>query len=633
MRFESLVGQPHVVRTLQHALDSGRLHHAYLFTGPRGVGKTTLARLLVRCLNCAQGVTSNPCGKCGACTSIGAGQFPDLLEIDAASHTGIDDIREILDNVPYAPALGRFKVYLIDEVHMLSRSSFNALLKTLEEPPEHVKFLLATTAPKQIPITVLSRCLQFNLRLLSVDTIAKCLRTLLRAEKIAADDQAITMIARAANGSMRDCLSLADHAISYGAGALQANEVRAMLGTPDHDLLGKLMTALIAHDGRELMALANEYLCHTPDVDNLLAGLAALLHNVSLAQLVNDVLPADLPEKALCERLAKQISPRTVQIYYQALLTGRRDLPIAPDEQIGFEMTLLRMLALRPLVEPGNEQLDEQAPDNGVGKSTNPAGQAPLAARVPNAKGASGTGNRGLSRRQNGRVATPESPDAPDNEQLDEQAPDNGVGKSTNPAGQAPLAARVPDAKGASGIGNRGLSRRENGRVATPESPDAPDAENQQARPPNNPGAMTVTAAAGGELCRKWLQLIENSGLDGAARQILDNCELISWQNDRIQLRLDDKKAAYRRTADSNLGTMRDALCGSTGRQLEVAIEMGKVHWTPAMEHARLEHDRLQLARKRIRQDPFVRKLLQTFAVPFDQIHIQPLPDAAGETL
>ncbi|MGA9340969.1 MAG: DNA polymerase III subunit gamma/tau [Rhodanobacteraceae bacterium] len=347
-RFSELVGQEHVVRALSHALDGNRIHHAFLFTGTRGIGKTTIARIFAKSLNCERGPTSTPCGECGPCTEIDAGRFMDLLEIDAASNTGIDNVRDLIDNAQYAPTRGRYKVYLIDEVHMLSKSAFNALLKTLEEPPPHVKFLLATTDPQKLPVTVLSRCIKFNLKRLTPDQIAGQMRSILIAESVSHDEEALETLARAADGSLRDGLSLLDQAIAHGDGALDAASVHAMLGTVERGKVRLLLDALAAGDGAGLLGEIDRIAEFAPDFSQVLDELAGLLHRLQLLQLV---AAATSEEDAVLLALAGRLDPADVQLWYQFAITGRRDLPLAPTPRVGFEMALLRMLAFVPAVE------------------------------------------------------------------------------------------------------------------------------------------------------------------------------------------------------------------------------------------------------------------------------------------
>ena len=347
--FADVVGQEHVLTALANGLSLGRIHHAYLFSGTRGVGKTSIARLLAKGLNCETGITATPCGVCDNCREIEQGRFVDLIEIDAASRTKVEDTRDLLDNVQYAPARGRFKVYLIDEVHMLSRHSFNALLKTLEEPPAHVKFLLATTDPQKLPVTILSRCLQFHLKALDVEQIRHQLEHILGAEQIAFEPRALQLLSRAADGSLRDALSLTDQAIASGDGRLMAESVSAMLGTLDDDQALSLIEALVAADGERVMAGVNEAAARGVEWEALLVEMQSLLHRIAMVQLSPSALGTDMAAIELRMReLARTVPPTDVQLYYQTLLIGRKELPYAPDRRMGVEMTLLRALAFHP---------------------------------------------------------------------------------------------------------------------------------------------------------------------------------------------------------------------------------------------------------------------------------------------
>jgi len=384
-KFSELVGQEHVVRALSNALDSDRMHHAFLFTGTRGVGKTTIARIFAKSLNCEKGQSSNPCGVCAACVDIDAGRFIDLLEIDAASRTKVDDTRELLDNVIYAPTRGRCKVYLIDEVHMLSGHSFNALLKTLEEPPPHVKFLLATTDPQKLPVTVLSRCLKFNLKRLLPEQISGQMRRILDAEQIVFEADALAELARGADGSLRDGLSLLDQAIAYGAGAVRANEVRAMLGTIERGQVHALIEHVHAGDGVALMAEVDRLAEFSPDFAQVLDEISGALHRVQLKQLVRDYAAAEESDDAGIAGLASSLSPEETQLYYQLAIVGRRDLPLAPTARAGFEMTLLRMLAFRP-AEGGSQVAAAPAKisqSSAATRAPTPAAAVPAPAKPP----------------------------------------------------------------------------------------------------------------------------------------------------------------------------------------------------------------------------------------------------------
>lgn len=347
--FSEMVGQEHVLRALINALNDQRLHHAYLFTGTRGVGKTTIARILAKCLNCEQGVSATPCGECSSCREIAEGRFVDLIEVDAASRTKVEDTRELLDNVQYAPTRGRYKVYLIDEVHMLSTHSFNALLKTLEEPPEHVKFLLATTDPQKLPITVLSRCLQFSLKNMIPEKIVSHLETVLKAEDVRYEDTALWQLGRAAQGSMRDALSLTDQAIAYGQGEVFEHQVNAMLGTIDRGRVFKLAEILATGQVAELLSLVSAMAEHGPDYDEIVQALMQLWHKVAVAQVAPSSVDNSEGDKAAIMQLAAAMRAEDIQLFYQTALVGRKDLPLAADPRQGFEMILLRMLAFKPV--------------------------------------------------------------------------------------------------------------------------------------------------------------------------------------------------------------------------------------------------------------------------------------------
>lgn len=381
-KFSEMAGQEHVLRALVNALDNDRLHHAYLFTGTRGVGKTSIARLFAKALNCEQGVSSEPCGVCSACLEIAEGRFVDLIEVDAASRTKVEDTRELLENVQYAPSHGRYKVYLIDEVHMLTNHSFNALLKTLEEPPPHVKFLLATTDPQKLPITVLSRCLQFNLKNLSPQRIVQHLNFVLTEEQISFDEPALWLLARSADGSMRDALSLTDQAIAFGSGSINESDVRSMLGSIDQQLVYQILVALAQHQAQEVMSSVQVLSEFSPDYGSVLADLVSLLHRVALAQVLPNAIDNSLGDQQQIMDLARLLTPEDVQLFYQIGLMGRKDLPYAPDLREGLEMVLLRMLAFRPAhVSPTKEF--ELPPAETLEKKPEAAEVSPAAAFKP----------------------------------------------------------------------------------------------------------------------------------------------------------------------------------------------------------------------------------------------------------
>jgi len=376
-KFSELIGQEHVRRALVNALESGRVHHAFLFTGTRGVGKTTIARILAKCLNCETGVRAEPCGECASCREIDAGRFPDLIEVDAASRTKVDDTRDLLDNVQYAPSRGRYKVYLIDEVHMLSAHSFNALLKTLEEPPPHVKFLLATTDPQKLPVTVLSRCLQFNLKRLPAADIAAHMRRILEQEGVGFDAAGLRLVAQAADGSVRDALSLLDQLIAFGGGQAGEAQARAMLGTISRDHVVRIAELLAAADTAALLRCAQSLEEFAPDYAQVLDELAALLVRIGFKQAVSDYEGDELYAPELLERLARALSPEDVQLFYQTAIIGRRDLGLAPEPRVGFEMTLLRMIAFRPAGESSAARAPAAPPGGRAAASTAAGGSAP----------------------------------------------------------------------------------------------------------------------------------------------------------------------------------------------------------------------------------------------------------------
>ena len=376
-KFSELIGQEHVRRALVNALESGRVHHAFLFTGTRGVGKTTIARILAKCLNCETGVRAEPCGECASCREIDAGRFPDLIEVDAASRTKVDDTRDLLDNVQYAPSRGRYKVYLIDEVHMLSAHSFNALLKTLEEPPPHVKFLLATTDPHKLPVTVLSRCLQFNLKRLPAADIAAHMRRILEQEGVGFDAAGLRLVAQAADGSVRDALSLLDQLIAFGGGQAGEAQARAMLGTISRDHVVRIAELLAAADTAALVRCAQSLEEFAPDYAQVLDEVAALLVRIGFKQAVSDYEGDELYAPELLERLARALTPEDVQLFYQTAIIGRRDLVLAPEPRVGFEMTLLRMIAFRPAGESTGSRPPAGTEAARAAASTAAAGSAP----------------------------------------------------------------------------------------------------------------------------------------------------------------------------------------------------------------------------------------------------------------
>ena len=574
--FADLKGQEHVVQALSHALTQGRLHHAYLLTGTRGVGKTTLARILAKCLNCETGVTATPCGVCSACTQIDAGRFVDLLELDAASNTGVDNMREVLDNAQYAPTVGRYKVYIIDEVHMLSKPAFNSMLKTLEEPPAHVKFILATTDPQKIPVTVLSRCLQFNLKPMPPALVAQHLGEVLEQEQVACEPAALNLLARAAAGSMRDALSLTDQAIAYGGGKVEAAAVEAMLGTVRRDYLFDLLDALAARNGDALLDQARQlaergiaFDATLQDLGNLLTQLALLLH---VPGAVESGMDAERMQTA-----AAQLDAETVQLYYQIALNGRRDLPYAPDEFSGFCMTLLRMLAFAP----GSRDSVRADARNG----STPARTAAAERVAPAARAESVTRAEPPMRAASREAESSASPlPAPTVERVAEAAPSDTVSSETTSV-IAPVEAGTPSAP-----------------VLT-------------AREPGPSGAWD------------WLAVVAELRLGGMAKMLADHCELVAQAGDAVTLRVGEshKHLLDRAYQDKLVGALRD----KHGATLQVTFEIGKAaEQTPQQVRTRIKEARQAEAVAAIESDPFVRELVDQFGGQIDASTIQPLGES-----
>jgi len=481
--FETLVGQEHVVRALTHALRTERLHHAYLFTGTRGVGKTTLSRILAKSLNCTGpdgqgGITAEPCGQCEACRSIDAGRFVDYIEMDAASNRGVDEMAQLLEQAVYAPSNARFKVYMIDEVHMLTNHAFNAMLKTLEEPPPHVKFILATTDPQKIPVTVLSRCLQFNLKQMPPGHIVGHLENILGQEGVSFEQPALRLLAQGAHGSMRDALSLTDQAIAYAAGQVTLDAVQGMLGALDQSYLVRLLDALAAQDGADLMAVADEMASRSLSYNGALQDLGTLLHRIALAQSVPGAVPQDLPELADIMRLAGVFEPQEVQLYYQIAVHGRNEIGLAPDEYAGFTMTLLRMLAFRP-------------GQGGAEASAAPPAAAPVGVSPARAAAAAAASHAAVTPRPAApAAAAPSAPAAPAQPGAPTAAAAPGAPAMTS--ARAAINAALEAARAASGI--RTPPKRPTAEPVTP----APAVPSPVAPPPAAPGPSAALPSHGG---------------------------------------------------------------------------------------------------------------------------------------
>ncbi|KIA81916.1 DNA polymerase III subunit gamma/tau [Chromobacterium piscinae] len=624
-RFADLVGQEHVVRALSNALKEQRLHHAYLLTGTRGVGKTTIARILAKSLNCETGTTAEPCGECQACRQIDAGRFVDLLEIDAASNTGIDNIREVLENAQYAPTMGRFKVYIIDEVHMLSKSAFNAMLKTLEEPPGHVKFILATTDPQKVPVTVLSRCLQFSLRNMTPQQVSTHLAHMLEVEGIPYEAPALVLLGRAASGSMRDAQSLLDQAIAYGLGEVREDGVRAMLGAVDRRYLFSLLQALAGADGSALMAEADRLAERGISFDAALSELAVLLQQLALAQTVPAALADDEPEREAIFALADAIAPQDVQLYYQIAIHGRKDLALAPDEHAGFNMTLLRMLAFHPARAPAESAAPARATaPQPASRPAAAAASVTASASVPVARGVSPAA-RALQAAGLGSPAKP----APRQEPSEPAAP--AVEPEPEPAPQPVAAAPAAQAK---------TEARPLPPAAVPPEPqdeaderddeeivDAPWQADDDGLPDYAQLPPLEDEAAGYSFDGDWQRLVADLGAKlGAARMLAHNAVLKRWSQSRLELAVPE---SFRHMSGRDYqDKLKAALADRFGHPVDLAVTVEELGMeTPAMTDARLRQEQLAVARECMQNDPVVQQMVREFGATLLIETIQPVQE------
>lgn len=648
-----MVGQTHVLKALINALDNQRLHHAYLFTGTRGVGKTTIARIIAKCLNCETGVSSTPCGQCSVCREIDEGRFVDLIEVDAASRTKVEDTRELLDNVQYAPSRGRYKVYLIDEVHMLSSHSFNALLKTLEEPPPHVKFLLATTDPQKLPVTILSRCLQFSLKNMPPERVVEHLTHVLGVENVPFEEDALWLLGRAADGSMRDAMSLTDQAIAFGEGKVLAADVRAMLGTLDHGQVYGVLQALLEGDARALLEAVRHLAEQGPDWAGVLAEMLNVLHRVAIAQALPEAVDNGQGDRDRVLALAQALPAEDVQFYYQMGLIGRRDLPLAPDPRSGFEMVLLRMLAFRPAdtgdaprtslknlgISPATADskpaavADTAAP--GVSPVSAPAPVAPAAAVAPAPVAiASPAESAATVAPELPAVAT--SPAAPAQEQAvpvidvpwNEPLEVPPVAVEANAILPEPALDGPPDHVAAvvqveepdddePPLTDEDYFEVENQAEAYFEELQQDETDQQEAEP-----LPAVEPATG--LAAEWLELYLKLGLSGLTGSIAANCTLISVEGDRWLMHLDPAQSALFNPTQQR--RLNDALNQYHGRTLQLDIVLQKPEQeTPAQAAQRRRAERQRAAEQSIHADPLVQQLMQQFAAVIREGTIEPV--------
>ncbi|WP_031673536.1 DNA polymerase III subunit gamma/tau [Pseudomonas aeruginosa] len=657
--FREMVGQTHVLKALINALDNQRLHHAYLFTGTRGVGKTTIARILAKCLNCETGVSSTPCGECSVCREIDEGRFVDLIEVDAASRTKVEDTRELLDNVQYSPTRGRYKVYLIDEVHMLSSHSFNALLKTLEEPPPHVKFLLATTDPQKLPVTILSRCLQFSLKNMPPERVVEHLTHVLGAENVPFEDDALWLLGRAADGSMRDAMSLTDQAIAFGEGKVLAADVRAMLGTLDHGQVYGVLQALLEGDARALLEAVRHLAEQGPDWGGVLAEILNVLHRVAIAQALPEAIDNGQGDRERVLALAQALPAEDVQFYYQMGLIGRRDLPLAPDPRSGFEMVLLRMLAFRPADADGVPRTPLK--DLGISKATTDPANSPVAGAASPAPVAAVAPAPVVAAPVEAPAAPPAAPSAPPAavearvaeavveepaaaaEVVDLPWEEPAPSLAPEPEPLAVEAPSVPPAVAVEAVVETVLEALP---AALPVAPDEQDEQDDEPPPADDyyevdmdtlayldaapePDVVVVeeplpAAKPATGLAAEWLELFPRLGLGGLTASIGANCTLVAADDDHWHLHLDPGQSALFNATQQR--RLNDALNQHLGRTLKLEVTLQKPEQeTPAQAAARRRAERQRAAEASIDADPLVRQLREQFAAVVRDGTIEPL--------
>ena len=636
--FREMVGQEHVLQALINALDHNRLHHAYLFTGTRGVGKTTIARILAKCLNCETGVSSEPCGQCSSCREIAEGRFVDLIEVDAASRTKVEDTRELLENVQYAPTRGRYKVYLIDEVHMLSNSSFNALLKTLEEPPPHVKFLLATTDPQKLPMTILSRCLQFNLKNMNPERIVQHLKFVLNEELVPFEESALWHLGRAADGSMRDAMSLTDQAIAYGSGKITDAEVSTMLGTIDQTAVYDIVNALVSLDGRAVLAAVERMSEQAPDYASALAEMLAVLHRIAIAQALPEAVDNSHGDRERIMQLAQQLPSEDVQLFYQTALLGRRDLPLAPDPRAGFEMVLLRMLAFKPqgVMEVPTQALPQStssiqsAP---IRPAAAPAVAAPTPAPPVSAPAVEATPSTATVAAAPVTVASavpqsaPPVPEAgysdlPDEDYVpaeeDEYEPAPAYYEAPEVNEPKKSEAAQPPVMTAAAIQDVTLAEVQN--VSAQNAAVPTSTEPVKTPAPKSLRKVPYEQASPAD----WTEIYLGLGVTGILQSTVANCQMINRQGSDFYFVLDKANSTlYDTSHEKRLG---DLLSDYFVEQVRAHIQLGEITAeTPAAMAIRLREERLQDAINAIHNDPIVQQLIAQFDATLREETIQPI--------
>ena len=637
--FDSLVGQEHVVRALTHALEQKRLHHAYLFTGTRGVGKTTLSRILAKALNC-QGtdgsgdITAHPCGVCEACVAIDAGRFVDYIEMDAASNRGVDEMAQLLEQAVYAPSNARFKVYMIDEVHMLSNHAFNAMLKTLEEPPPHIKFILATTDPQKIPVTVLSRCMQFNLKQMPPGQIVGHLENILGQEGISFDAPALRLLAQGAQGSMRDALSLTDQAIAYAAGKVSLDAVQGMLGALDQAYLVRMLDALAVRDAKALLDIADEMAARSLSWSSALQDLGTLLNRIAIAQTVPSAVPDDLPERDDIVRLAPMFSPEDVQLYYQIVVHGRHELGLAPDEYSGFTMTLLRMLAFAP-IDGGGIAVAAPAPSAARSASAAAASSAGAGATAASSAAAARSASApAITKAPPSTAAASASAEKPASRAMAALAAAR-ASKILTPAPSAQAAnafeiAAPPSAMPISvsapmPTASVATSTDTNANVNVNANADANANSNVDASVPSLSTANTSSTApvTGGGL--DWPVLVKQLSVRGVARQLAMQSELLSHEDNgqavsiRIRVPLDTLLSA------GSKEKLMTALSEHLGKNVHLDTEIGATTVTAHAADMAEEAQRQRQAEQTVQEDPFVQTLMREFGATIVPGSVRPL--------